>query len=331
MRKSFSFRFFFLFSLFLVTAFYSYLSWKALSPDLPSCKNPVVLYSNQLRQDLKITLLKAIETAQSSLFVVMFGLSDPSILEALETKAKSSAKVKLFYDLRSSHLIQSPYFQTETTEKSGLMHQKIVVIDNKLVFLGSANLTSTSLDMHSNLLAGFYSPALADFLSQRAPHSQGLSFSTYAGSQKIELFLLPDTKKEALRALLGLIRKARTSLHLAMFTLTHPALTDSLIEAKKRGLRVTVIVDARSALGASAKSIRKLKQAGLKVLFSGGIELLHYKHLIIDDQILVSGSTNWTKAAFQKNHDCFFVLHNLKSRQVSFLKKLEKALEEEAL
>ena len=90
-----------------------------------------------------------------------------------------------------------------------------------------------------------------------------------------------------------------------------------------------MIVDARSGLGTSSKSVQFLKKEKINVLFSGGIELLHYKHLIVDDQILVSGSTNWTKAAFQKNHDCFFILYDLTDKQRDYLNNLQKIIMQE--
>ena len=311
--------------------FYGYLTVKSLLPVLPSSEKPIMLYSSQTRQSLKGTILKAIKNTKKSLFVVMFGLSDLAILEALEDKSKNGVNVKLFYDLRSSPMIEKPSFQIEKYQKGGLMHQKIIVTDEKMVFLGSANLTSSSLSMHGNLLVGFYSPAMARFLTQKAPNSKGACFRGLVGNQSVELFLLPDIKKEAIASLLRMLRLAKESIHLAMFTLTYPVLINELIDAKKRGVNVTVIIDARSGMGIGSKTIAALKKAQVKVMLSSGIELLHYKHLIIDDKILVSGSANWTKAAFLKNRDCFFILRNLNKDQVVFLKNLKSILEKETL
>ncbi len=311
--------------------FYGYLTVKSFLPVVPSYQKPVVLYSNQMRQSLKATLLKALHSAQKSLFVIMFGLSDLSILDELENKSKNGVKVKLFYDLRSSPYIEKPSFRAEKSRKGGLMHQKVIVIDNKTVFLGSANLTASSLSMHGNLLIGFYSSALAQFLQEKAPHGKGQCFRGVIGGQNIELFLLPDIKKEAISSLIRMLRLSKQSIHLAMFTLTYPVLVKELIAAQKRGVAVTVIVDARSGMGIGSKTIADLKKAGVKVMLSSGIELLHYKHLIIDDKILISGSANWTKAAFFKNHDCFFILRNLNTEQIKFLKKLKYILEQETL
>jgi phosphatidylserine/phosphatidylglycerophosphate/cardiolipin synthase-like enzyme len=323
---------FFTLLILLAATLYGYLTFKTLYPKLPSFQAPIVFYSNQTRQDLKTVILNAIHEAKHSLFVVMFGLSDMSILEALEESAKRGVKVKLFYDQRSSPFIEKkPRFQIEVRKKGGLMHQKIVIVDEKMVFLGSANLTASSLSMHGNLLVGFYSPSMAQFLIKKAPDAGGACFRGMIGTQNINLFLLPDRKKEAIASLLRLLRLAKKNIHMAMFTLTYPVLVKELINAKKRGLDVTVIVDARSGMGIGSKTIAALKRAKVNVMLSSGIELLHYKHLIIDDNILVSGSTNWTKAAFLKNRDCFFILRNLNPSQREYLKKLESILEKETL
>ena len=42
------------------------------------------------------------------------------------------------------------------------MHQKVIVIDKKQIWLGSANLTNESLNLHNNLVSGLYHPDIAE-------------------------------------------------------------------------------------------------------------------------------------------------------------------------
>ena len=51
--------------------------------------------------------------------------------------------------------------------------------------------------MHDNLCIGFYSPQIARFLEEKTPFFVD-HISTYVGNQKVEVWLLPDKKKEAL-------------------------------------------------------------------------------------------------------------------------------------
>ena len=202
------------------------------------------------------------------------------------------------------------------------MHRKILIIDDTLCLLGTANFTTQSLKMHDNLVLGLWSPAVAKFLRE-CIEQEGIF--EVAGI-KITGFLLPDFDGRAIRRLLSCIECATKSIQVAMFTLTHPELVLKLADAQKRGVRVSIAIDRYTAEGASQKSIGILQDAGAEILLNQGSQLLHHKWAIIDENILVMGSANWTKAAFSNNQDCLFILEKLPSSQQKVLKKLWNAV-----
>ena len=144
-------------SLVLLFSLYAFLLSKNISPPLPSKKHPIIFYSNQCRQSLRQPLLKAIKKTKKSIHLVMFGLKDKLLLKELEKISKKIKNLKIFFDEKNSPQIKKiPKKQLHPIKnKKGLMHQKILVIDNKIVFLGSANMTKQSLGMHNNLMIGF--------------------------------------------------------------------------------------------------------------------------------------------------------------------------------
>ncbi|MEI6242997.1 MAG: phospholipase D-like domain-containing protein [Chlamydiota bacterium] len=295
----------------------------SLFPDLPRKEEPICFYATQCRQDLKRVLLCAIHQAKKSLHVITFGLNDLTILHALEEKAKEGIAMKVFYDKKNSSILHLSNHEAYPLCMKGFMHQKIVIIDEKLVFIGSANLTYTSLHMHDNLLLGFYCPQLAQFLQKNTPFYPGY-FSTTIENQRLEMYILPDPRKEALRAIQKEIQKGQKKITVCMFTLTHPFLVNELILAHKRGVAIQVFVDYHSGLGSSLKAVKKLQEAHVPIFLHQGSQLFHHKYAVIDDKVLICGSTNWTLAAFKKNQDCFLILHDLTNKQKSFLQKLEK-------
>ncbi|MBN1914704.1 MAG: hypothetical protein JW769_02310 [Parachlamydiales bacterium] len=308
-----------------ILAFYIWFVFFSFSPKIPRENDPIIFYSNQCRQDLRITLLKAIEKARNSIHLVMFGISDPSILRALEKKAQDSLVLKIFYDIRSSPFLDLPAKTIFPIKSSGLVHQKVLVIDHKISFVGSANCTTSSLSMHDNLIIGFHHKELAEFLEQKTPFSRGY-FHTTIQDQELEGWLLPDWSAKALQSLRSHLQAAKKTISLAMFTITHPLLVDELIEAYKRDVHVEVFIDLHSALGCSAPSVQKLQRTGIEVHLSQGPQLMHHKYVYIDQKTLIFGSTNWTKAAFTKNRDCFFILNNLTNSQIKFMNKLNKII-----
>lgn len=320
---------FFLIVVFVLCFFYANLIYKTFSPKIPTPQNQVVFYSNQCQKNLRNTVIKAIRSAEHSIHLVMFGLSDDKILKELNDQAKKNLQMNIYYDLRSSPKLFFPNDCAEGIKKKGLLHQKILVIDNKTIFLGSTNLTRSSLSMHNNLIIGLHSPEIARFLSEKTPFGIG-TISKNIGGQKIEIWLLPDKKNIALDRVINIIRSANKTIKVAMFTLTHPRLIEEIINAKKRKVITTVVVDYHSGNGASAKAIEKLKKENIEVLLSRGPELLHHKYLLVDEKTLVCGSANWTKAAFSQNRDLLLIINNLNPSQKHFMNKLQQIIEIQA-
>jgi phosphatidylserine/phosphatidylglycerophosphate/cardiolipin synthase-like enzyme len=261
----------------------------------------------------------------------MFGLQDKLILKELFKASKKDLKnLKIFFDKKNSPKIQKiPKKYLYPIKNKGLMHQKILIMDKKIVFLGSANMTKQSLSIHNNLIIGFYSKELATFLLQKTPLKTGnLSFSIK--EKFFEIYLLPDKEKKALNNLKKIIKSSKHSIKLVMFTLTHKELIEELINAKKRGVEIKVFVDYRTSFGASKKALKTLKNNNINTFLNRGSELLHHKYLYVDEKKLVMGSANWTKAAFHKNSDLFIIFHQISKNQKKFMNKLQKIIELES-
>ncbi len=314
--------------LFTACVFCIWLIWSSLTPSLPELSKPPKLYANPSREDLRLTFLSAIRKSQKSIFLCMFGLNDAPILKAISDKTRLGMPVTVYYDSKGSPDIRKTLAGAEIHPilLSGIMHQKILILDDETVFLGSANFTKQSLKMHDNLVIGLASQKIAQFLKTKVPHTNGY-LKCLVGGQNVEIWLLPDPKGHALTDLKKKIRQSSRSLRIALFTLTHHVLVDEIIQAKRRGVDVTVVVDMHSALGASKDAVDSLQKAGVRTLLSQGVQLMHHKFAYIDERILVMGSANWTKGAFEKNSDCLFILHNLNQEQKSCMNKVWHNLE----
>lgn len=273
-----------------------------------------------MRQDIKRTFYQAIDQASTSIYLSVYGISDQHMIQLCHKKAKEGIDLQVEYDPSASlPLIEHlPYGTATPIKTKGLMHRKVVVIDHETVFLGSANFTPTSLKYHSNLVLGLRHKGLAAYLER--PFSNHYSFEV--GGVKGSLFLLPDPSRQSFLQLIDTLETATKSIQIAMFTLTHPLIAKTLIEAKKRGVDISVAIDYYTARGASKKLIDQLTQEGIPCYLSQGKELLHYKWALIDEEIFIMGSANWTSAAFEKNQDFVLFLSNLPQKQLLFIKNL---------
>lgn len=296
-----------LFFLLLVILGYGWLCLLVRYPSLPNPNEPIQFYSMHLHSDLKRVILRALQSARSSIKLEIYGLSDPEVLKVLEKKQREGVAVSIFYDKKASpHIPKSLHAQPIPSK--GLMHRKILTIDEEMLILGSSNFTTASLKIHDNLLLGIY---VRDF----ALHEMGISY-----------YLLPEEREKGLQELLSTLDGAKEQIQIAMFTLTHSEIVDHLIEAKQRGVHVSVALDRYSALGSSRKAKERLEEAGVELLISKQSQLLHHKWAIIDGSTFLMGSANWTKGAFTKNEDCLLILKELKPSHQKQLSQMWQAV-----
>lgn len=221
---------------------------------------------------------------------------------------------------------------THSVKDKGLMHHKLIVIDDKVAWIGSANLTQESLKSHSNLMERFESPELAAYLTKKMDAlaqiglKRRVTHETFSvNDQSVEVWFLPDNPDASLK-IKSLIRSAKKSLKVAMYTFTRADFAHELERAAKRGVQVEVIIDRSQCDGVCRKVEQLLKESSLLVHSHDGRNLMHHKFMIIDDTTLVQGSANWTKAAFNKNEDLFIVLSPLTPAQNKSLDEIWQAL-----
>ena len=274
---------------------------------LPSSKNPYRLYSTDKGDDLKEVLKKSIRRSRESITLHTYAITDLGILSLLKKKAQEGVEIHLTYHQKTSpnlHLLEEKNFYFHPIQEKGLMHEKIWIIDKELLFLGSTNLTPSSLKMHTNLMVGLYAPSLAQALSSTRPSK----ITERIGNRDLLYFSLPS--QEALKTLLSTLDQAKKAVKISLFTFTHPLLVEKLIELHKRGIRVFVTLDGTTAQGASKEARKRLEEAHVKVKVSKGRALFHHKSAEIDNKIFIIGSANWTKSAFNRNRDFMLFIYS---------------------
>jgi len=109
------------------------------------------------------------------------------------------------------------------------------------------------------------------------------------------------------RAVVSAIEGAHHTIEMEMFVLTDAATTHALQAAARRGVDVQALFDPGQDLNQAA--IGQLRAAGVRCRFyrSSG-EKLHAKTAVIDGQLLIVGSANWTASGFRHNHELDAVL-----------------------
>lgn len=81
---------------------------------------------------------------------------------------------------------------------------------------------------------------------------------------------------------------------------------NAIVRAKQKGLEVKAVVWDR-------KIFNLLSELGIRAKWVGESKLLHIKLMIIDDQITILGSHNYTKNAFDFNFESSVIIYDEKT------------------
>lgn len=140
----------------------------------------------------------------------------------------------------------------------------------------------------------------------------GAGSAGYRGPvDRLEAGFSPDG--DGLSMILNQLEAARASVDVAMFYLSNDVLVDALgFVARRRPVAVRVIVDEGMAQGEHRRTLGRLHRSGAAVFVE---ELpragkLHLKLALIDEETVVTGSSNWTEFAFQANCEDTLVLRS---------------------
>jgi phosphatidylserine/phosphatidylglycerophosphate/cardiolipin synthase-like enzyme len=105
------------------------------------------------------------------------------------------------------------------------------------------------------------------------------------------------------------LNRAQSTIYVAMYGLTHPAIVAALVAAKNRGVDVVLKLDKIESAGRTqAAMIAKLEAASVPVEVSEQTRLLHHKFAVIDGRYVVTGSYNWTESAERRNRENLVIL-----------------------
>jgi len=107
------------------------------------------------------------------------------------------------------------------------------------------------------------------------------------------LLVMPD---DTVQPMLEAIQGAKKSIRVKMFLFSHPELLTALIEARKRGVHVRVMLNPARRSGESENKAtqKKLKAGGVEVIDTNpDFDVTHEKSMVVDDAAAYIESFNW--------------------------------------
>ena len=126
-------------------------------------------------------------------------------------------------------------------------------------------------------------------------------------SPPIEVAFSPEAGAEAL--VLKVIGSARQSIRLAGYSFTSPAVVRGLLDAKRRGVDVKVLLDDKGNRGqASIAAMNLVVGAGIPLRVVSTYAILHDKYILVDGKHTETGSFNFSQAAAKSNSENVLVI-----------------------
>ncbi|WP_045689638.1 phospholipase D-like domain-containing protein [Hymenobacter sp. AT01-02] len=106
--------------------------------------------------------------------------------------------------------------------------------------------------------------------------------------------------EKCVAAIRDFLNQAQHTLDLCVFTIADDRLTEAVLAAHQRGVRVRLLTD-NDKLYDRGSDVRQLHQAGVTTRIDQTAYHMHHKFAVTDNRTALTGSYNWTRSAAEYN------------------------------
>lgn len=106
------------------------------------------------------------------------------------------------------------------------------------------------------------------------------------------------------------ISSARSRVWLLGYGFTEARIVDALSSAYRRGVDVRLVLDRSNVDGGMRSSATYVAKLGIPVKIDRTVRIAHNKLILVDGDIVIMGSLNWTKAGNTMNAENVHVFRN---------------------
>lgn len=313
--------------------------------------NEVCMYSDG--KEFFDALLKSLSKAKKSINIQFYIFKNDDIgtkiLNILEEKAKAGVEVRLLYDSVGSRLLNKDVLKSlrDVGGKTGEFfpswlkfininmnfrnHRKIVVIDDKIGFVGGFNVGDEYLGKDKKF--GYWRDTHIKFKGS-AVKDLNLRFLAdwrYATKEDVDLTQVLEVSDESIEepntgmqivssgpnlseryeiklAYLKMIQKAKRYLYIqSPYLIIDKTISDSLKLASASGVDVKIMIPGKGdhpfVYWANLVNAGELLEYGIKIYHYDKTAFLHAKTVVIDDEICSIGTANMDTRSYELNFE----------------------------
>ena len=294
--------------------------------------------------DIAHAVVGYVDATERTLDVAAFELDNHIITDALVRAVKRGVRVRFVTEtdylgdsgVKALQAVGVPV--VDDKRESALMHDKFMVFDRKAVWTGSMNFTENCAYHNNN--NGLYIPdaKLAENYTTKfgwmfEQHKFGAAPSktdripnpllTLADGTQVENYF--STNDHPATHVIDTLKLAKKSIHFLAFSFTHQGIEQAMLDKVAAGVEVSGVFEkTQTAAGHSAYF--KMHDARLPVYLDGNPRNMHHKVIVIDGEIVVVGSFNFSESADKSNDENLLIIYN-RAVAARFEEEFQKVLD----
>lgn len=291
---------------------------------------PTLRYPDEPRQrpvtPLLAEVLADITRARSAIDIAAFDLDLEELATALLNARRRGVTVRVILDAENldtpavaklAGRLEDQRIPVVFDEREAFMHHKFMIVDRRIVWMGSWNMTENDTFRNNNNMVRFQSRRLAEIYRQEFEQMLAGSFGSAKrsglprsaariGESGVVVYFSPED--QALPLILEQIAQARQRIQFMAFSFTSAPIAEELAAAARRGVLVEGVMEKQNTRG-TGSVFERLRQE-IDLLADGNCYIMHHKVMIIDETIVITGSYNFTGSAEASNDENLAIIHD---------------------
>ncbi len=273
----------------------------------------------------ELALIEDLKGAQKTIDMAIYNLTMSSVGDALLAAHQRGVTVRLVMESESMskdlpQKLKKAGIPIIGDNREGLMHNKFVVIDGQQIWTGSLNLAQSAayndfnnmVRLRSQRLAQDYEVAFNEMFVEGLFGSMKRANTPYPrvtiDGIPVEVYFSPDDG--VAQHIIDAIGEARTSIDFMVYSFTSDEIAQAIKDRAAAGVKVRGVFDQSQYESNQGTEYDYFKKAGYDVRLDGVPGLLHSKVFIIDGQVVITGSYNFSYNAERVNDENLLIIHS---------------------
>ena len=269
-------------------------------------------------------LSQAIDMLQVSLDIAAFEFNNPLLTQAVINAHRRGVRVRIVTDNEfgleetdeSIPQFIAAGIPVVDDDRSALMHNKFMILDNHTVWTGSWNYTvngtyrnnNNALVVRSPQVVQVYQIEFNEMFERREFGARSTAGAVALVQDHVPITILFAPEDDTISRIVQTIHQAQKHVYFLAFSFTLDAIGEAMLTKAASGVTVQGIFEKRGST-TQYSELARLWCAGLDVRQDGNRYSLHHKIIIVDDMVL-TGSFNFSKNATENNDENIIIIQD---------------------